>query len=289
MKTKFAETTVDQMRPGKPIVIDLQATAGDALTAMQSHSCSCVVVTNQGALEGIVTERDVLQKLVFAGVDPSSLPVSNIMTRQPAYLFGDDCAAFALNEMSVLECRHITVVDKSRRPCGILTIEHVLETLESDLELRPSAFHEPISILQPPEPLCLEKGISLQVAIEYMVERNFGSILIVRNKKLVGILTERDILYKVAGKVNDTRRLFVEEFMTSHPHSLSMHDEILSAIRLFRENKIRHIPIVNPSDEAVGFISVRGVIDYMVSFFAEDIINLPPNPLRVGLDEAAGA
>ncbi len=301
MHVSFTQTLVKDLNPCRPISVDPTATVGDAVRIMQQHQCTSLLVVEKDRLLGIVTERDILLKHVFENPDKLDMAITDVMTTDPNVLYEDDSAAFALNEMSVLECRHITVVDKTSRPCGILTVEHILADLdekalaatnakpEKKHGLRPECFDEPVQILQPPEPLCLESGSSLKAAIGHMVERNFGSVMIVMNKRLVGILTERDILYKIAGKVTDLSRLFVDEYMTSDPYSLGMEDAIRDAIRIFRQYKVRHIPLVNDRHEPVAFMSVRGLMDYVVSFFAEEIINLPPNPLRVGTSQAYGA
>jgi len=301
MHVRFTQTLVRDLNPCKPFSVNPQATVGDAVRIMQQHQCTSVLVVENNRLMGIVTERDILLKYVFENPANSEIAITDVMTTDPNVLYEDDSAAFALNEMSVLECRHITVVDKTSRPCGILTVEHILADLDEKTltatndsserkgGLRPECFDEPVQILQPPEPLCLESGSSLKAAIGHMVERNFGSVMVVRNKKLIGILTERDILYKIAGKITDVTRLFVDEYMTPDPYSLGMGDPIRDAIRIFRQYRVRHIPIVNKKMEPVAFMSVRGLMDYVVSFFAEEVINLPPNPLRVGTSQAYGA
>lgn len=52
---------------------------------------------------------------------------------------------------------------------------------------------------------------------------------------------------------------------------------------------MRHIPIVNSKKHPVGYTSVRGVIDFVVSYFSEEVLNLPPHPMRIGMKEEAGA
>lgn len=301
MNARFTQTNVSELKPCPPLCLSKSTSVADAVRQMQSHHCTSALVVDDRRLLGIITERDVLCKFVFERLAEGNMPVTEIMTTAPEVLYEDDSAAFALNEMSVLECRHITVVDKSSAPCGILTIEHILDHLdeksltemvepsEKKHGLRPECFDEPVQVLQPPEPLCLESGSALKSAVEHMVEANFGSVMIVKRKALIGILTERDILYKIAGKMTSIERLFVDEFMTAQPYSLRLNDPIRSAVKIFREHKVRHIPIVDDRNVPVAFMSVRGLMDYIVSFFAEEIINLPPHPLRVGASQAYGA
>jgi CBS domain-containing protein len=156
-------------------------------------------------------------------------------------------------------------------------------------EIRLKHFDQPVGVLEPPDAVCVETGTSVRKAIHCLSDNNVGCVMVVRNRKLVGIFTERDVLFKIAGRTLDTARSVVDDFMTPDPKCLMLSNTIREAIRIFRRHKVRHIPIVNDQQEPIAFTSVRGVIDYIVSFFSEEVINLPPHPLRVGTLEADGA
>lgn len=156
-------------------------------------------------------------------------------------------------------------------------------------EIHLSDFNEPIGVLEPVRPLCVEAGSPLRTAIDMLDEENYGCVVVVRKKKIVGILTEHDILTKVAGQSIDLDQATVDTFMTRHPVCMTVCDSIKDAIKAFRQHNIRHIPIVDKRNHPVGYTSVRGVIDFVVSYFSEEVLNLPPKPMRVGMEEEAGA
>lgn len=130
MNARFTQTNVSELKPCPPLCLSKSTSVADAVRQMQSHHCTSALVVDDRRLLGIITERDVLCKFVFERLAEGNMSVTEIMTTAPEVLYEDDSAAFALNEMSVLECRHITVVDKSSAPCGILTIEHILDHLD---------------------------------------------------------------------------------------------------------------------------------------------------------------
>ncbi|NUM81993.1 CBS domain-containing protein [bacterium] len=174
----------------------------------------------------------------------------------------------------------------------VYDLEDEMTQMEEDrveAEIAAKDFNSPLSLLEPPDPVCVESGSSLKQAIDKLVENKVGCVLITKSKKLIGMITERHILQTIAHRALDLDREKIDDHMVTQPKVLKMSDPILDALRFFITENIRHIPIVNDRHEPVGYTSVRGMINYIVSFFTEDVINLPPNPLRFGASQADGA
>lgn len=126
------------------VVVPLGTTIGEAARVMKEHRVGCVLVEAGGKLAGILTERDILTKLVGTGYDPAKVQVDGVMTRNPETLTPDDPIAFAMQLMSVGGFRHVPLVDAERHPIGILSVKDILDYLVE---------HIPREILNiPPEP-----------------------------------------------------------------------------------------------------------------------------------------
>ena len=54
------------------------------------------------------------------------------------------------------------------------------------------------------------------------------------------------------------------------------------------EGGYRHIPIINDKQEPIGVISMQDIINHLGDYFYEDIINLPPEPLRKQIQREGG-
>ena len=91
---------------------------------------------------------------------------------------------------------------------------------EKEKVLSPKTFEMPISELNPPSPVMVERGTPIGETIILMQKNSFGSVLITDEGELCGIITERDILMKVAGLGIDLAREPVDEFMTEDPLAL---------------------------------------------------------------------
>lgn len=104
--------------------------------------------------------------------------------------------------------------------------------------------------------LTTEPGASLREAAQRMVERRVGSIVVVEGERLVGILTERDVLGVFARGNFEAR---VEDVMTRNPETVEP-DESLSQARLVMlHGGFRHLPVVE-GGRVVAMLSVRDLL-----------------------------
>ena len=136
---------------------------------------------------------------------------------------------------------------------------------------------EPIRLLSPRSPLCLEPEATLEEAVRLMREHHVGCVLAVRDGRLVGILTERDLLEKLEG-VDLSRP--VRELMTPDPEVLRLDDPIVYALHRMSVGGYRHVPLVDDGGRPVGILSVKDIVHYVVSFFVSDVLTLPLDPTR---------
>lgn len=101
-----------------------------------------------------------------------------------------------------------------------------------------------------------EKTI-LDVA-KLMKKNAIGSVIIVEDKggkQAKGIITERDIVYKVLSKGSDPYKIPVEEIMSSPLKVVKPETTIEDAAKAMKENKIKRLPVVNEHNELVGILS----------------------------------
>ncbi len=94
-------------------------------------------------------------------------------------------------------------------------------------------------------------------AAEEMVQRGVGSVVVLDYGRLIGILTERDLLRAVAGRTHSSEAR-VREWMTAEPVTVSESTSAADAARLMLDKGFRHLPVVE-DDQAVGIVSIRDV------------------------------
>ena len=100
----------------------------DAIQRMRDHRVGSVFITNDdGGLEGIFTERDLLHRVAGQEQDLSVLTLQKVMTSGPTALPPDAGIAYALHLMSIHGFRHIPIVDDDGKPTGVMTFRRVVE------------------------------------------------------------------------------------------------------------------------------------------------------------------
>ncbi len=155
-------------------------------------------------------------------------------------------------------------------------------TLNSDI------FKLPISELLMPPAAALDIGASIGEAVGLMQREKCGSVLITRKGKLAGIITERDVLNKVIGKMEDFKTRPVSDAMTPDPLRLRPGDMIAYVMNNMHVGGYRNVPIVNEQDEPVAVICIRDVLSFILDYFPEDVMNTVGEPYR-GPAEREGA
>ena len=99
---------------------------------------------------------------------------------------------------------------------------------------------------------------SVRAASRRMVEFAVGSVVVCDGARLVGILTERDVL-RLAGHGADLDGVRVGEAMTPEVVTISADADILAAARLMGERQIRHLPVVE-GENVLGIAGIRDVL-----------------------------
>ena len=99
-----------------------EATALDAAVLMNEHKIGSLVVLDAGRLAGIVTERDVLQRVVAQRRDPAAVAVRDVMTTELLCCRTDTDLDEARGVMKNRRVRHLPVVDDDGRLLGMVSI-----------------------------------------------------------------------------------------------------------------------------------------------------------------------
>ena len=97
---------------------------------MKTKGRGAVLVEEEGALVGIFTSRDFLNRVAAERADPSALPLGDVMTRTPCTLRPRDPVAFAINWMAVEGFRNVPITDDDGAVLGVLTVWDVMRHLE---------------------------------------------------------------------------------------------------------------------------------------------------------------
>ncbi len=137
-----------------------------------------------------------------------------------------------------------------------------------------------------PEPPIVGPDTPLGEALGLMRERSGEALLICEADRLIGILTERDVLLRILGGDADTSRP-VREFMTADPHTLAVDATMVDAMRSMESGGYRNLPMIEDG-RVVGVVRQHDLLEYIAEAFPEEILNLPPRPHQL-MEEPEGA
>ena len=118
--------------------------------------------------------------------------------------------------------------------------------------------------------LAIKKMVSIPTdysifdAVTVMAEKNIGAILVHKNKDIIGIFTERDLLKKVVPQKMNIMTKTIEEVMTGNLISLPEDATPHQAMQLMVKKNIRHLTVANKTGKVVGVTGIRDVMRHIV-------------------------
>ncbi|MCD6048802.1 MAG: hrp1 1 [Verrucomicrobia bacterium] len=101
-------------------------------------------------------------------------------------------------------------------------------------------------------------------AIQTMADHNVGSVLVMRDGALLGVLTERDYTRKVILRGRQSRQTLVEEIMTTPVVTAPINASVDDVMRVMSEKRIRHVPVVEDG-VIVGVVSLGDLIKWVIA------------------------
>jgi CBS domain-containing protein len=156
--------------------------------------------------------------------------------------------------------------DTCENCAGSLTLDDVPQ---AGTEVERSLMEDPVECLHPIRPLMVDCSTSLTDAIQLMRNHNIGCVLVTAaDGNLAGILTERDLLQKVAGLGIDLNLGVVENFMTPAPETSRVNHPLGYAMQRMIVCDLRYLPLVDAAGQPTGIASSRDIIEYMAEKFS---------------------
>lgn len=188
----WASRSVERLISRPPVSIDPRWSIGGAASKMKIEKTGSLLVEEKERPVGIITEKDIVHALRGVRMEGR---VYSLMTLKPATVEQDTNLADSLRLMVTGGFRHAPVVSEGRL-IGILSIRNVVDMLTSGEAM----FSTPVFKVMTHDPITIDSVAGVDEAVALIVAKDVGSLPVVDAGRLVGILTERDIVYKVAAR-----------------------------------------------------------------------------------------
>lgn len=250
---------------------------------MNENQKGVVVVLDGAKPAGILTERDIVE-ILYKGT-PLDEPVLKYAKKTLVTTKGERTVAYALNLTLENKIRRVIVVDESGDFLGLVTQQDLLKYLEEDFyRLTIKVKHilkktEKLLSVSPDEPL--------RNALKTMYFSRISSVPVLKRRKPVGIISEKDILRLTTDNVSldsPVRTHMNSPVDTAVPDSL-----LVEVVEVMNNRNIRRMVIVDERGHAVNIVTIRDVVENLEGDYnkflerklssAKEILNLLPEML----------
>jgi CBS domain-containing protein len=210
---------------------------------------------------GIVTETDLIRKVLAKGIDPSLAMVDQIMTSPLVTITPDRPMLDASHLMEANQIRYLCVSDKNEI-VGIISIRDLVRHFV-DSEGGPirdlDNVYRPLGVLMRKTMATIASERTVLEAAQVMTEKQIGSLLILEARDLVGIVTETDVVRKVLAARLSPSSTLVGAVMSYPLVQIDINHTVRDASRLMAEKRIRHLAVTE-ENKIVGLLSVRDLV-----------------------------
>jgi len=245
-------------------VLPQDATIKAAAERMQLRRIGSVLVESgnpKRGFSGIVTETDLVRKVLAAGLDPTVTMVDQVMASPVLTITASRSMLDASQLMETHQVRHLCVAD-GEDIVGIISVRDLVRSF-MDAESGPvcelEKVYRPLSILMATTLGTIQSEESILVSARLMKERRIGSLLVVEAGEIVGIVTESDLVRKgLAGNV-EAANTRVGGLMSHPVISIDINRTIRDASELMAEKAVRHLAVIE-HHKIVGVLSVRDLV-----------------------------
>merc|ERR1712151_244961 len=292
---------VSKLRPKKAILCALSDTVLQVCQELSNKRDYAALITNDfGGLAGIITDKDIVKRVLASNSDPSSTLVSSAMTRDPTFVYTSDTAMDALGLMIDNRYRHLPVIDNNGSITGLLDISRCLNDAISKLERHKKK--NDVSLENVIKNLQIEGAADGQAAamntllsgLLNSAENNksiptlrsllrekpttivppgtnieetaavmierLKAALVVEDGELIGIVSFKDLINRAIAKQLPLQLTDVTTIMTPDPEVISPEATALEAIQMMHDYKILTLPVCEEDGTVVGIVDVLDVI-----------------------------
>jgi EAL domain-containing protein (putative c-di-GMP-specific phosphodiesterase class I)/CBS domain-containing protein len=242
-----------------PVTLEAAAPLSEAIALMtgqiKGSPQSCLILTEQGNMVGILTERDFV-RLALTDKTIRQTSIRDVMTSPVVAIaqesFTDIFSAYSL--MRRHRIRHLPVLAADQSVIGVITLSLLRQALHLGYFLR---FREVREIMSN-HVITAQRNSSVQEVAELMARHRISCVVIVEHQAglvlPIGVITERDIV-QLQGMEAELTQLTTAEIMSAPLMTLRPHDSLAIAQETMQRYHIRRVVITGEQGELQGVVT----------------------------------
>jgi CBS domain-containing protein len=212
-------------------------------------------------IAGIVTETDLIVKVMAQGQDPSRTRLGGIMSRPVLSIAADRPMLDTGHLMDKHHVRHLGVTEGTEI-VGIVSVRdlarHFMQASSGPVQALNDVYR-PLSVLMRKEIESIDTRESLAAAATQMSGKKIGSIFVREAGELVGIVTESDIVRRGLADGREANTITVGSLLTYPLLNIDINRSIHDAYEIMTTQQVRHLAVTD-QEKIVGVVSIRDLV-----------------------------
>jgi CBS domain-containing protein len=243
----------------RKLTIDKNQSITDALTEMDKYNLSMLLCVNNQKLVGMITERDIADRLGSSRskqLSPSRIHVSGVMTYNPKVISADTTIEEAAELMDRHKVSGLPVV-KGKEPVGFISQNEIIALCTKFTTIHVKDLMSKVKIFLSPEERLIH-------ARKIMFENKFGSLLVIDEGTVVGVISEGSLARSFANfretvparhQEERIRYLLVQDAMKQLDKFLTPESTIAEASEMMLKEGVRALPVINEENPIFGIVT----------------------------------
>ena len=244
------------------------ASVFEVMATMVAEDVGRIIVTDGDVPIGIFTEKDVLKRVVHAGIGPRKTRIKDVMTTPVRAVREETHIIEALGKMYRGKYRHLLVRGRRGKIIGIVSMRRILNIaveLGQGLSETRTLGDIAAGAIE-----SVAANISVQDTVDLMVKKNVTAVVVAENCKPAGIFTERDVLKRVAAKEVPAKETTIKQVMTAPIITMPQTALVGDVLAEMYRRDIRNMPVKADDGELIGLVSMPEVLQYARAFNVDE-------------------
>jgi CBS domain-containing protein len=246
---------VSDIMSGEVVTVAPEASMGEAAKTMGERRIGSLIVIENNNPTGIVTERDLLSKVLAKELSPEKVKVGDVMSR-PLVSISPLATIREAARTMIREKGRLVVFDDGGL-VGIVTASDLVKSMPWVAETRLM-----VDEYMTRKVVTADEKAPVSGVARTMGEKRIGSVVVTRGEEPVGIFTERDLLTTLLAK-GRSLNVTVGEVCSSPLLAIPAGTPVNVAAHVMAQKRVKRLPVVE-DDELVGIITARDLVEAYV-------------------------
>ncbi len=240
----------------------------EVMATMVAEDVGRIIVTDEDVPIGIFTEKDVLKRVVNAGIDTRKTAIRSVMTTPARAVREETHIIEAFGKMYRGKYRHLLVRGRRGKIIGIVSMRRILNiAVELGQGLNET---RTLGDIAAGSIELVDDNTDVHQTVDVMNKKNVNAVVVTRSGKPVGIFTERDVLKRVATKGLPLKETPMQQVMTAPIITMPKTALVGDVLAEMYRRDIRNMPVRAENGELIGLVSMPEILQYARAFNVDE-------------------